>query len=84
MIIIQVFLNFLMKCLMNLHYVKSVRICIYSGPHFSAFGLNMERYEVSLCIQSECGKMHTRITPNADTFYTVYNSHKEHKSSYKF
>ena len=62
-----------MKCLMNLHYEKSVRIFIYSGPHFIAFGLNMERYE---------GKMRTRINPNADTFYTIYNSHKEHKSSY--
>ena len=25
----------------------------------------------SLCIQSECGKMHTKITPNTDTFYAV-------------
>ena len=39
------------------HCVKSVRIRSYSGPHFSAFG---------------CGKMRTRITPNTDTFYTVY------------
>ena len=28
-------------------------------------------YEVSLCIQSEWGKMPTRITPNTDTFYAV-------------
>ena len=27
---------------------------------------------VSLRIQSECGKMQTRITLNTDTFYTVY------------
>ena len=43
----------------------------YSGPHFHAFGLNTERYSVSLCIQSECGKMRTRITPNTDTFHAV-------------
>ena len=40
-------------------------------PHFPAFGLNTERYSVSLRIQSECGKMRTRITLNTGTFYTV-------------
>ena len=44
------------------HCVKSVRTRRYSGPHFHAFGLNTERYRVSLRIQSECGKMRTRIT----------------------
>ena len=34
----------------------------FSGPHFPVFGLN---------IQSECGKMQTRITPNTDTFSAV-------------
>ena len=53
------------------HCVKGVRIQSYSGPHFHAFGLNTERYSVSLRILSECGKMRTRITPNTDTFYTV-------------
>ena len=33
---------------------------VFSGPHFPAFGLNTERYEVSLRIQSECGKIRTR------------------------
>ena len=51
--------------------VKSVRIWSYSGPHFPAFGLNTEWYSLSLCIQSECWKMRTRITPNTDTFYAV-------------
>ena len=55
----------------NTHYVKNVCIRIYSGPHFPAFGVNTERYSVSLHIQPECGKMRTRITPNADTFYSV-------------
>ena len=26
------------------------------------------------CIQPECGKMRTRITPNTDTFYAVYSN----------
>ena len=70
------------SCL-NLHCVKSVRIPSYSGPHFPAFGLNTERYEVSLRIQSECGKMWTRITANTDTFYTVlFLAEGSHK--YKF
>ena len=43
----------------------------YSELFSSAFGLNAERYEVSLHIQSECGKMWTRVTPNMDTFYAV-------------
>ena len=30
------------------HYVKSVRIRSYSGPHFSAFGLNTERYSLQM------------------------------------
>ena len=55
------------------HCVESVRIRSYSGPHFPAFGMNTERNGVSLRIQSECGKMMTRITPNTDTFHAVYN-----------
>ena len=33
---------------------------IFSGPYFPAFGLNTERYSVSLRIQSEYGKIRTR------------------------
>ena len=33
---------------------------VFSGPYFPAFGLNTERYGVSLRIQSECGKIRTR------------------------
>ena len=40
-------------------------------PAFPAFELNTERYGVSPRIQSECGKMRTRITPNTDTFQAV-------------
>ena len=58
----------------HFHCVKSVRIWSYSSLHFSAFRLNTERYWVSLCIQSKCGKMRTRITPNMGTFYAVFIS----------
>ena len=46
----------------QLHCVKSVRIQSYSSPYFPVFGLNTERYLVSLRIQSECGKI-LRISP---------------------
>ena len=36
---------------------------VFSGPYFPAFVLNTERYFVSLCIQSECGKIRTRKKP---------------------
>ena len=57
--------------LRSVHCVKSVSIRCYSAPHLPAFGLNTDRYGVSLCIYSECGKIWTRITPNADSFYAV-------------
>ena len=60
-----------------IHCVKSVRIRSYSGPHFSAFGLNTERCRVSLRIQSRCRKMQSRITPNTDTFHAVISVHKK-------
>ena len=43
--------------------------CPYSElfwTHFPAFGLNTERYGVSIRIRSECGKMWTRTTPNTE------------------
>ena len=54
-----------------IHCVKRVHIRSFSGPLFPAFGLNTERYEVSLCIQSESGKTRTRKTPNMDTSHAV-------------
>ena len=52
--------------------MRSVRIRIFSGPYFTAFGLNTDRYYVSLRIHSECGKIRTRKTLNRDTFHAVY------------
>ena len=54
------------------HCVKSIRIRSYSGPYFPAFGLNTERYSVSLRIQPERRKMLCRITPKTDAFHEVY------------
>ena len=62
----------------NEHCVKSVRTRSYSGPHFPAFGLNTERYSLSIRTLSECGKIWTRITPNTDTFPAVESSLKSH------
>ena len=45
---------------LNNHCVKCVQYGVLSGPYFLAFGLNTERYFVSLHIQSECGKIWTR------------------------
>ena len=51
--------------------MKSVLIQNFSGLYFSAFGLNKERYGVSLRIHPECGKIRTRKTPNTNTFHVV-------------
>ena len=53
------------------HCVKSARIQSYSDPYFPTFGLNLERYGVSVLIQSKRGKIRTRITTNTDTFHVV-------------
>ena len=52
--------------------MKSVHIGSYSGPDFPVFGLNTERYGVSLRIQSKCGKLGTRITLNTDIIQILY------------
>ena len=51
--------------------VKSVSIRSFSGPYFPAFGLNSERYTITLRIQSECGKTRTRKTPDMGTFHAI-------------
>ena len=37
---------------------------VFSGPYFPAFGLNTERYSVSLRIKSECGKTREKSEPD--------------------
>ena len=58
-------------CQIPLHCVESAGSRGYSGSYFRAFWVNTERYSVSLPIQSEFGKIRTRIAPNTDTFYTA-------------
>ena len=50
--------------------------CSYLGLFWSAFSsirteFSYLKIRISLHIQSECGKMRTRITPNTDTFYIM-------------
>ena len=59
--------------------MKSVHIRSFSGPNFRTFELTTERYSISLCMQSECGEIRTRITPNKDTFYAVLTFNTEVK-----
>ena len=47
---------------------KRVRIWSCSRPRFSRI---WTEYGVSIRIQSECGEMRNRITPNTDTFYAL-------------
>ena len=56
----------------NGHCVKSVRIWSNFGPYFPTFRLNTNTYGVSLRIQSELGKIQTRITLNKYTFYVCF------------
>ena len=37
-----------MKLIKNKHCMKSARVRSYSGSHFPTFGLNADRYSVSL------------------------------------
>ena len=46
--------------LSNYHCVKSVRIWRFSGPYFPSFGLNTERYSISLHIQFDSERKRTR------------------------
>ena len=49
-------------------FVVIYRNFCHFSTYFPAFGLNTERYGVSLGIQSECWKIRMRITPNTDIF----------------
>ena len=52
--------------------VNSVRIWSFSCQYFPSFGLNLERYKVSLRIQFECGKIRTRKAWKMDIFHSVF------------
>ena len=55
----------------NSYCKKGIRVGSFSGPYFPAFGLNTEKYRISLRIKSQCSKIRTRKTPNTDTFHVV-------------
>ena len=64
-------LTLTVKLIFGCYGLNIVHIRSYAGLYFPAFGLNTERYTVSLLrIQSEYGKMRTKITPNTSIFYT--------------
>ena len=59
-----------------LHCVKRARIQSYSGPHFPAFEMNTERYEILRTshlsvINPNAGKFGPEITPYLETFHAV-------------
>ena len=56
--------NAVTKNIHTIHCVKSVRIWSYSGPHFSCIFLHSFEYSVSLCIQSDSGKMWENVDQN--------------------
>ena len=66
------------------HCVKSVSIQSFSGSYCPEFGLNTERYSVSLRIQSERGKIRTRKTPNMDTIHAVSTTFEEQRDRILF
>ena len=50
---------------------------VFSSPYFPSFGLNTERYGVSLRIQSECRKIRTRKNSVFELFFhAVAPTHK--------
>ena len=74
--------NLRARCLIGIDVVIStyyycvslLKKCPYSQlfwSAFSAFGLNTERYSV---FSPNAGKTRTRITPNMDIFYPVFNA----------
>ena len=56
---------------------------VFSVPYFPAFGLNTERYAVSLRIQSECGKIRTRKNSLFGHFWRSDNYLKTRKVEIK-
>ena len=76
---------------MNSHLLDTFKLvsCPHSGLFLSVFSRIRTEYGISLRIQSECGKIRTRITPNTDTFHAmqdfpyIFNICTECTQSYK-
>ena len=58
-------------CARSKYRPSKVRIRSYYGPYFPRIRPDTDRYSVSLCIQSKCGKIRTRITATTDIFYEM-------------
>ena len=69
------------ECLNKWTLCKTYPYSEFSGPYFSALGLHTERYYISLRIQSNCGKIQTRQTPNTDNFNAVEKTQLKHFKS---
>ena len=78
-LIIQQFLSSFLRSLFSLFFFAAWKLFVFGVILVRNF-LHLDRiheeirYFVSLRIQSECGKIRTRITPNTDTFYAVFPS----------
>ena len=61
----------------NSHRVKSVRILSYSGPYFSAFGLNTERSSYLVQMQEKTDQNNSEYGHFSRSiwFYVVFRSH---------
>ena len=70
--IIELSKTVLNALLTKLHCLIRAHVWNFSGLFFLAFGLNAEKFRVSLRIQSECGKIWIRKAPNTNTFYVVF------------
>ena len=67
------FAKFTGKHLCKILFFNSLREkCPYSELFWSAFSRILTEY----LIESECGKIRTRITPNMDTFHAVHDFDK--------
>ena len=55
---------------------------VISGTYFPVFGLNTERYFVSLRFSPNAGKYRPEITPYLDIFHAVHESEKIHVLAY--
>ena len=53
-------------------------LIIYKGELFLMFSFLQTYWSVFSRIQSKCGKVQTRKTPNRDTFYAVFTTYNYH------
>ena len=64
--------------------MKSVRIRSFSSPYFPTFGLNTERYSISLRIQSECRKIRIRKNSVSGQFSRSVREWFDHSQIFNF